>query len=94
MDEKRTFLNYLAFTVPHVTVFSGALFGVLLLVGLGTRLSLGVFAVVYGVMLTVVGLVVREHFSKLLPYRLYMFFSILMIILGFLLLVSVIKGSL
>ena len=94
MDEKRTFLNYLAFTVPHVTVFSGALFGVLLLVGLGTRLSLGVFAVVYGVMLTVVGLVVREHFSKLFPYRLYMFFSILMIILGFLLLVSVIKGSL
>ena len=92
--EEKTFLRYLAFTVPHVTVFSGAIFGILLLVGVKTPLSLGIFALLYGSMLTAIGLVVREHFSKLLPYRVYMFFSILMTILGLLLILRVIRGSL
>nr|WP_297507907.1 hypothetical protein [Thermococcus sp.] len=94
MGEERTFMNYLAFTVPHVTVFAGAVFGILLLIGIDLRLSLGIFATLYGVMLTIIGLIVRPHFSSLLVYRLYMIFSVLIGILGIALLLPAVRGSL
>nr|WP_297497568.1 hypothetical protein [Thermococcus sp.] len=94
MKEERTFLNYLAFTVPHVTVFAGAVFGILLLVRIDVRLSLGIFATLYGVMLTIIGVIVRPHFSRLSVYRIYMLFSILMGILGIALLLPALRGSL
>jgi len=94
MDEERTFMNYLAFTVPHITVFAGAVFGILLLIGIDLRLSLGIFATLYGVMLTIIGLIVRTHFSRLLGYKLYMLFSVLIGILGITLLFPAVRGSL
>jgi uncharacterized membrane protein YphA (DoxX/SURF4 family) len=84
--EDRTFLNYLAFTVPHVTVFAGAIFGILLIIGVSLKLSLAIFSLLYGLMLLALGLVVRPHFSGLAGYRLYMLFSALIVCFGLVLL--------
>jgi uncharacterized membrane protein YphA (DoxX/SURF4 family) len=82
MDERRVFLNYIAFTLPHVTVFTGAVFGILVLLGIKTPLALGIFASLYGIMLFAIALVAREHFSGLTIYRLYLLFSIFLSITG------------
>ncbi|CAI1492501.1 conserved membrane protein of unknown function [Thermococcus nautili] len=86
MDDNRVFLNYLAFTVPHVTVFAGAVFGILVLLGIKTSLALGIFALLYGVMLLAIALVAREHFSGLGLYRLYLAFSVFLVATGLFLL--------
>ncbi|WP_456422953.1 hypothetical protein [Thermococcus sp.] len=86
MDDNRVFLNYLTFTVPHVTVFAGAIFGILVLMGINTHLALGIFATLYGLMLLAIAFVAREHFSGLSSYRLYFLFSLLLSITGVLLL--------
>ncbi|NJE11091.1 hypothetical protein E3E25_09175 [Thermococcus sp. MAR1] len=73
MDEDlRVLRDYLAFTVPHVTVLAGALLGVLLILGISVNTALGIFAIFYGFMLFVLGLVIGSHFSRLLWYRLMM----------------------
>ncbi|NJE62200.1 hypothetical protein E3E51_10695 [Thermococcus sp. 21S7] len=73
MDEDlRVLRDYLAFTVPHVTVLAGALLGVLLILGVSVNTALGVFAIFYGFMLLILGLVIGPHFSRLLWYRLMM----------------------
>jgi len=82
MDDGRVFLNYLAFTVPHVTVFAGAVFGILVLLGIKTSLALGIFALLYGVMLLAVALVAREHFSGLSLYKLFLLFSFVLTVSG------------
>ncbi|WP_297470003.1 hypothetical protein [Thermococcus sp.] len=92
MDDKRVFLNYLAFTVPHVTVFAGAIFGILVLLGINKLLALGAFALLYGIMLFAIGLVAREHFSGLGLYRLYILFSVSIAISGGVLLYLAIRG--
>jgi hypothetical protein len=81
-DDRKVFLNYLAFTVPHVTVFAGAVFGILVLLGIKTSLALGIFALLYGVMLLAIALVAREHFSGLGLYRVYLLSSILLTVFG------------
>ena len=82
MDDNRVFLNYLAFTVPHVTVFAGAVFGILVLLGIKTSLALGIFALLYGAMLLAIAFVAREHFSGLELYRLFLLFSFILTISG------------
>ncbi|ASJ05672.1 hypothetical protein A3L01_09960 [Thermococcus barossii] len=73
MDEDLKVLrDYLAFTVPHVTVLAGALLGVLLILGVSVNTALGIFAVFYGLMLFVLGLVIGTHISRLIWYRLMM----------------------
>ena len=73
MDEDLKVLrDYLAFTVPHVTVLAGALLGVLLILGISVNTALGIFAIFYGFMLFVLGLVIGPHLSRLLWYRLMM----------------------
>jgi FtsH-binding integral membrane protein len=73
MDEDLKVLrDYLAFTVPHVTVLAGALLGVLLILGVSVNTALGIFAVFYGLMLFVLGLVIGTHLSRLIWYRLMM----------------------
>ena len=89
MDERRIFLNYLAFTVPHVTVFAGAVFGILVLLGIKTSLALGIFALLYGVMLLAIALVAREHFSGLLLYRVFLLSSFSLALFG---VVLILKG--
>ncbi|WP_297479940.1 hypothetical protein [Thermococcus sp.] len=92
MDDKRVFLNYLAFTVPHVTVLAGAVFGLLVLLRVNKLLALGAFAILYGIMLFAIGLVAREHFSGLRLYRLYILFSVSIAISGGVLLYLAIIG--
>ena len=89
MDEDmRVFRDYLAFTVPHVTVLAGAILGLLIIARLPIDLALGIFALVYGLMLTVLGLIIRPHFSHLLAYRLMMVFSIGLSVVGAFLIVA------
>ncbi|AHF81055.1 hypothetical protein [Thermococcus paralvinellae] len=70
MDENRVLLNYYLFTVPHITVLAGAVLGLLLLLKIDIKKALGIFAVFYGSMLTILALMVRTHFSKLILYKL------------------------
>lgn len=70
MDENRILLNYYLFTVPHITVLAGAVLGILLLLKIDIKKALGIFAVFYGSMLTILALMVRAHFSKLTLYKL------------------------
>ncbi len=77
MDDSRVFRDYLIFTVPHITVFAGALFGLLVLLGLNVELSAGIFAVVYGFMLTVLALIIRPHVAHLRLYWVFLAFSLL-----------------
>ena len=89
MDEDmRVFRDYLAFTVPHVTILAGAILGVLIIARLPLNLALGVFALVYGLMLIVLGLVIRPHASHLLAYRLMMVFSLGLAAAGIFLMVA------
>ncbi|HIP89573.1 MAG TPA: hypothetical protein EYH24_06570 [Thermococcus paralvinellae] len=81
MDENRILLNYYLFTVPHVTVLAGAVLGILLLLKIDIKKALGIFAVFYGIMLTILSIMVRTHFLKLTLYKLS-----LIIFLGFTLL--------
>ncbi|MFA4647520.1 hypothetical protein P8X24_09770 [Pyrococcus kukulkanii] len=66
----KTLLRYYAFTIPHVTIFAGAVFGILLLMRIDLKLAVGIFSALYGLMLTIVALVVREHFWNSRIYKL------------------------
>ncbi|WP_456395886.1 hypothetical protein [Thermococcus sp.] len=76
MDDERILMRYYAFTIPHITVIAGALLGVLLIAGIDIKRALGIFSAVYGMLLIIIGLIARPHFSKLALYRIsIMFFS-------------------
>ncbi|AEH25545.1 hypothetical protein [Pyrococcus yayanosii] len=66
---EETLLRYYALTVPHVTIFVGTLFGLLLIMGVDIRLAAGIFSLLYGLMLTIIALIVREHFGGLWLYK-------------------------
>ncbi|WP_335755233.1 hypothetical protein [Thermococcus siculi] len=83
MDEETKVLrDYLMFTVPHVTVLAGAILGILMIIGVPVNVALGIFAIVYGLMLTVLGLVIRPHVSGILLYRLSMAFFVGLVVVG------------
>ena len=86
MDENRILLNYYLFTVPHVTVLAGAVLGILLLLKIDIKKALGIFAVFYGIMLTILALMVRTHFSKLTLYKLSLIIFLGLTLLGAILL--------
>ncbi len=86
-DDTKVLRDYLAFTVPHVTVLAGAILGVLLIARVPMNVALGVFALTYGLMLTILGLIIRQHVSHLWAYRLIMAFSIGLALVGALILV-------
>jgi len=89
-EERRVFRDYLLFTVPHITVFAGALFGLMMLLGLDVRLSAGIFALIYGMMLSVLGLIIRPHVSGLRLYWAFMTFSIFLFGAGIIIVLGVI----
>ncbi|WP_297519578.1 hypothetical protein [Thermococcus sp.] len=86
-DDTKVLRDYLAFTVPHVTVLAGAILGVLLIARVPMNVALGVFALTYGLMLTILGLIIRQHVSHLWAYRLIMAFSVGLTLVGALVLV-------
>jgi hypothetical protein len=81
-EEDRVFMRYLMFTVPHATVFAGALFGILLVLRIRLELAVAVFSLTYGVVLTILALLVRDHFSKSTLYRLFLSTGLLFLLGG------------
>ena len=77
--------NYYLFTIPQVSVFVGAVLGVLFILKLDIHLSLGIFSFLYGLMLVTIHAVVFQHFRSNIIYRLGLFFSTVLILLGLLL---------
>lgn len=76
MDDERILMKYYAFTIPHITVIAGALLGILLIAGIDIKRALGVFSAAYGLLLIIIGLMARPHFSKLTLYKVsILFFS-------------------
>ncbi|CAD5243255.1 hypothetical protein [Thermococcus camini] len=87
MDEDTKVLkDYLIFTVPHVTVLAGAILGVMMILGVPINVALGLFAVAYGIMLTILGLIIRPHVSGSALYRLMMAFFVGLIGIGIIIL--------
>jgi len=85
-EETRVLRDYLAFTVPHVTVLAGAVLGILLLAGIQVRVALGVFAIIYGLMLAVLVLIIRPHVSRRGLYLLSMGLALGLMVVGVLVL--------
>ncbi|WP_237266281.1 hypothetical protein [Thermococcus cleftensis] len=81
-EEARVLRDYLTFTVPHITVLAGAILGILMIIGVPVRTALGIFAIAYGLMLTVLGLIIRPHVSGNLLYRLTMAFFVGLVAVG------------
>lgn len=83
MDEElKVLINYLMFTVPHVTILAGALLGVLLILGVQLNVALGIFMIFYSFLLTVIALIIRSHVSGSLLYRLFLFMCIITLFMG------------
>lgn len=87
MDENRTLLHYYMFTIPHITVFAGAILGILLILHVDMKKALGVFATFYGILLIIIAALVRNQFSKLPLYRISLLFFTMFTLLGILLLI-------
>ncbi|WP_457752811.1 hypothetical protein [Thermococcus sp.] len=88
MDENKVLLNYYLFTVPHMTVLAGAVLGLLLLLKVDIKKALGIFAVFYGSMLTILAFMVRSHFSRLVLYKLSLIIFFGFTLLGIVLLLT------
>ena len=83
MDEETKVLrDYLLFTVPHVTVLAGAVLGILMIAGVPGRIALGIFAILYGLMLTILGMIIRPHVSDSTIYWVSMAFFVSLVIVG------------
>ncbi|WP_048147105.1 hypothetical protein [Pyrococcus abyssi] len=80
----KVLVRYYALTVPHIMLFAGAVFGVLLVMGIDLKLAVGIFSALYGTLLLIINLVVREHFWEHHLYKLAFIASILLIISGLL----------
>lgn len=87
MDEDTNVLrDYLIFTVPHVTVLAGAILGVMMILGFPINVALGLFAMAYGIMLTILGIIIRPHVSGSTLYRLMMVFFVGLVGMGMIIL--------
>ncbi|MCD6559132.1 hypothetical protein DRN43_00945 [Thermococci archaeon] len=82
MEDEKILLNYYMMTVPHVTVLSGAILGLLLLLRLDVKLALGLFSIFYGTSLTIIAMIVRPQFGKLGLYRISLLGFISLILMG------------
>jgi hypothetical protein len=87
-EEGKVLRDYLIFTVPQVTVFAGAVLGILLAVGVKLNTALGIFSGLYGGMLLILALIIRPHVSGLRLYRLVIAFSVGLILVGVLVLMG------
>ncbi|KUK16879.1 hypothetical protein [Thermococcus sibiricus] len=87
MDENKILLHYYLFTIPQITVFAGAILGILLILHVDVRKALGIFATFYGVLLIIIAALVRNQFSKLPLYRITLLFFTIFALLGILLLI-------
>ncbi|MBP1911594.1 hypothetical protein [Thermococcus stetteri] len=87
-EEDRVFLRYLMFTVPHATVLAGALLGVMLVLRVKPEVAAGVFSLFYGVLLSILAAIVRDHFSKSYLYKAFVGIGVLLLVGGIAILFS------
>ncbi|WP_087036943.1 hypothetical protein [Thermococcus litoralis] len=87
MDDNKILLHYYLFTIPQITVFAGAILGILLILHVDVKKALGIFATFYGVLLIIIAALVRNQFSKLPLYRISLLFFTIFTLLGILLLI-------
>ncbi|NJE26169.1 hypothetical protein E3E22_05955 [Thermococcus sp. MV5] len=86
MDDNKILLNYYLFTIPQITVFAGAILGIMLILNVEIKIALGIFASFYGLLLTIIALLVKRQFSKLPLYRASLLFFVGFTVLGIFLL--------
>ncbi|WP_237702085.1 hypothetical protein [Thermococcus sp. AM4] len=83
MDENTRILrDYYIFTIPQITVFVGAVLGLLFVLRIDVHLALGIFSLLYGIMLLAIHAVVFQHFRSNRIYRLGLLFSLVLIATG------------
>ncbi|WP_337998395.1 hypothetical protein [Thermococcus gammatolerans] len=83
MDENTRILrDYYFFTIPHITVFAGAVLGILFILRIDVRMALGIFAFLYGLMLLTIHAIVFRHFRSNMIYRLGLLFSLVLVMTG------------
>ncbi len=87
MKEEKILMNYYAFTIPHITILAGALLGILIILRVDIKRALGIFSMVYGSLLIIIGLTVRSQFSKLALYKVSIIFFLGILFAGFVLFV-------
>jgi hypothetical protein len=81
-DERKVLMDYYFFTVPQVSVFAGGILGILFILGIKTELALGIFALLYGLMLSILHIVVYNHFRSSWLYYAGLLGSIVLILSG------------
>jgi uncharacterized membrane protein YvlD (DUF360 family) len=81
-EETRILRDYYLFTLPQVSVFAGAVLGILFILHLPILLSLGVFSLLYGVLLLIIHAIVYPQFHSNVLYRLGFLGSAIMVVVG------------
>ncbi len=81
-DDEKVLRNYYMMTVPQVSVFSGAVFGILMALRVKTTLAAGIFALIYGISLVILHVIVREHLGHLRVYKLFFVLSVILAVSG------------
>jgi len=92
MEERKVLLKYYAFTVPNVSILAGSILGVLFVLGVRAELALGLFALIYGIMLLIIHAIVYPQFRLELLYRLALLGSLLLTGVGVFLLLRALRG--
>lgn len=83
--DTRVLRDYYLFTIPYVSVFVGAILGVLFILKVDLYLALGIFSLLYGLMFVIIHAVVFPHFRSNNIYRLGLLFSAVLVVIGLLL---------
>ncbi len=92
MKEGKVLLKYYAFTVPNVSILAGSILGVLFVLGVKVELALGLFALLYGIMLLIIHVIVYPQFRRELLYRLGLLGSTLLTGIGAFLVLKALRG--
>lgn len=77
-EDNKILRDYYFFTIPQVSVFAGAVLGILFVLRIDIHMALGIFAFLYGLMLLGVHGVVFQHFRSNRIYRLGLIFSLIL----------------
>ncbi|WP_456366572.1 hypothetical protein [Thermococcus sp.] len=92
MEEGKVLLKYYAFTVPNVSILAGSVLGVLFVLGVRGEFALGLFALIYGIMLLIIHVIVYPQFRRELLYKLGLLGSLLLTGIGVFLLLRALRG--
>jgi len=91
-EDNKILRDYYFFTIPQVSVFAGAVLGVLFVLKVDLHIALGIFAFLYGLMLLMIHAVVFHHFRSNIIYRLGIIFSFVLAAVGLFLTYAGVSG--